>query len=172
MLLRFFAFIVIGAAIMPAMAKTTTSQALAHKQAGTPVTADNWMISAANPLAVKASAHILRNGGTAADAMVSVQSVLGLFEPQSSGLGGGAFLVWYDGKIGTITTLDGSETALIAVTPQLFQDKTGAPLKFFDAVVGGFSPLFTLLHLHHNLVIPQLPLMQRLNQDWSVFDFC
>ena len=131
MILRFFAFIAISVAIMPAIAATTTSQALAHKQAGTPVTADNWMISAANPLAVKAGAHILRNGGTAADAMVSVQSVFGL--------GGGAFLVGYDGKIGTITTHDGSETALIAVTPQLFQDKAGTPLKFFDAVVGGLS---------------------------------
>jgi len=139
MMLRFFAFIVISLAIMPAMAATTTSQALAHKQAGTPVTADNWMISAANPLAVEAGAHILRNGGTAADAMVAVQSVLGLVEPQSSGLGGGAFLVWYDGKTGSITTLDGRETAPMAVTPQLFQDKTGAPLKFFDAVVGGLS---------------------------------
>ena len=57
MMLRFFAFIVISLAIMPAMAATTTSQALAHKQAGTPVTADNWMISAANPLAVEAGAH-------------------------------------------------------------------------------------------------------------------
>lgn len=92
MMLRFFAFIVISLAIMPAMAATTTSQALAHKQAGTPVTADNWMISAANPLAVEAGAHILRNGGTAADAMVAVQSVLGLVEPQSSGLGAGHFL--------------------------------------------------------------------------------
>ena len=97
------------------------------------------MVVAASPLAVQSGARVLRAGGTAADAMVAVQSVLGLVEPQSSGLGGGAFLVWYDGKTGDITTLDGRETAPMAATPTLFQDRTGAPLKFFDAVVGGLS---------------------------------
>lgn len=115
------------------------STALATKASGTPVKADNWMVVAANPLAVQSGARVLRAGGTAADAMVAVQSVLGLVEPQSSGLGGGAFLVWYDGKTGDITTLDGRETAPMAATPTLFQDRTGAPLKFFDAVVGGLS---------------------------------
>ena len=71
------------------------------------ISATKWMISAANPLAVKAGATILKNGGSAADAMVATQSVLGLVEPQSSGLGGGAFLVWYDSKSKKITTLDG-----------------------------------------------------------------
>lgn len=113
--------------------------ALAAKSAGQPVEAQNWMVSAANPLAVQAGAKILRNGGSAADAMVAVQTVLGLVEPQSSGLGGGAFLVWYDAATGALTTLDGRETAPLAATPTLFQDKTGAPLKFFDAVVGGRS---------------------------------
>ena len=78
-------------------------------------------------------------GGSAADAMVAVQSVLGLVEPQSSGIGGGAFLIWYDALSGQITTLDGRETASRHVTPQLFQDASGEPLKFFDAVVGGKS---------------------------------
>ncbi|NNK79401.1 MAG: gamma-glutamyltransferase family protein, partial [Litoreibacter sp.] len=104
-----------------------------------PVRAKDWMISAANPLAARAGARILREGGTAADAMIATQAVLGLVEPQSSGLGGGAFLVWYDGRDGTLTTLDGRETAPAAVTPQLFQDESGAPLKFFDAVIGGLS---------------------------------
>ncbi len=113
--------------------------ALAAKNAGTPVVADDWMIAAANPLAVEAGADILRNGGTAADAMVAVQSVLGLVEPQSSGLGGGAFLVWYDAESHALTTLDGRETAPMAVTPTVFQDDNGEPLKFFDAVVGGLS---------------------------------
>ena len=71
--------------------------ALAAKATGTSVQADNWMVVAANPLAVQSGARVLRAGGTAADAMVAVQSVLGLVEPHSSGLGGGAFLVWYDG---------------------------------------------------------------------------
>ncbi len=111
--------------------------ALATKASGTPVQADNWMVVAANPLAVQSGARVLRAEGTAADPMVAVQSVLGLVEPQSSGLGGGVFLVWYDSKTGDITTLDGRETAPMAATPTLFQDRIGAPLKFFDAVMGG-----------------------------------
>lgn len=111
----------------------------AARNAGQPVEAQNWMISAANPLAVSAGAEILRNGGSAADAMVAVQVVLGLVEPQSSGLGGGAFLVWYDAGSGALTTLDGRETVPLAATPTLFQDETGEPLGFFDAVVGGRS---------------------------------
>ena len=113
--------------------------AFAAKDAGKPVTAENWMVAAANPHAVQAGADVLANGGTAADALVAVQAMLGLVEPQSSGLGGGAFLVWYDAASGEITTLDGRETAPLAVTPQLFQDASGEPLKFFDAVVGGRS---------------------------------
>ncbi|ARE42340.1 Gamma-glutamyltranspeptidase (plasmid) [Rhodovulum sp. P5] len=65
--------------------------AMAAKQAGTPTEAQDWMIAAANPLAVEAGANVLRAGGSAADAMVAVQAVLGLVEPQSSGLGGGRF---------------------------------------------------------------------------------
>jgi len=109
------------------------------KAAGRPVSANDWMVSAANPLAVEAGAAVLRDGGSAADAMVAVQAVLGLVEPQSSGLGGGAFLVWYDAATGELTTLDGRETAPLAATPTLFQDENGEPLGFFDAVVGGLS---------------------------------
>ena len=113
--------------------------ALDKKANNKPATAKNWMVVAANPLAVEAGAKVLKLGGTAADAMVAVQTVLGLVEPQSSGLGGGAFLVWYDGKTGEILTLDGRETAPLAATPKLFQNESGDPLKFYDAVVGGLS---------------------------------
>ena len=113
--------------------------ALEAKAAGKPVTAKDWMVVAANPLAVRAGADVLADGGTAADAMVAVQTVLGLVEPQSSGLGGGAFLVWYDGASGEVITLDGRETAPLEATPKLFLDDNGEPLKFFDAVVGGRS---------------------------------
>lgn len=109
------------------------------KDAGQPVEAADWMVAAANPLAVDAGARVLREGGTAADAMVAVQAVLGLVEPQSSGLGGGAFLVWYDGETGEVTTLDGRETAPLAATPRLFQTEDGEPMGFWDAVVGGRS---------------------------------
>jgi len=113
--------------------------ALAAKEAGQPSVAQEWMVAAANPLAVEAGARVLSQGGSAADAMVAVQAVLGLVEPQSSGLGGGAFLVWYDAETGAVTTLDGRETAPLAATPRLFQTPEGDPLGFFDAVVGGRS---------------------------------
>jgi gamma-glutamyltranspeptidase / glutathione hydrolase len=127
-----------GAGAFEAISAEVTA-AFAAKDAGKPVLAENWMVAAANPHAVQAGANVLAAGGTAADALVAVQTVLGLVEPQSSGLGGGAFLVWYDAASGEITTLDGRETAPLAATPQLFQDDAGAPLKFFDAVVGGRS---------------------------------
>ncbi|MGR3451691.1 MAG: gamma-glutamyltransferase [Paracoccus sp. (in: a-proteobacteria)] len=113
--------------------------ALAAKADGRPVDAQNWMVAAAHPPAVQAGARVLEQGGTAADAMVAVQVVLGLVEPQSSGLGGGAFLVWHDGASGEITTLDGRETAPMAATPILFLDDSGEPLEFMEAVVGGRS---------------------------------
>ncbi len=137
------------------------AQAMLSKLHGTPVQADNWMISAANPLAVEAGAEVLAAGGTAADAMVAVQAVLSLVEPQSSGLGGGAFLVWYDAKTGAVTTLDGRETAPLAATPRLFQDEKGEPLKFFEAVVGGRS-----------VGVPATPmLMQEAHRRWGTAEW-
>ena len=131
--------------------------ALAAKAEGRPVEAQEWMVAAANPHAVAAGARVLREGGSAADAMVAVQAVLGLVEPQSSGLGGGAFLVWRDGATGEVTTLDGRETAPLAATPRLFQDEAGEPLGFFDAVVGGLS-----------VGVPGTPaLMQAAHEKWG-----
>jgi len=118
---------------------TQATAAVNAKAAGQPVVSENWMVAAANPLAVEAGAEILRNGGTAADAMIAVQAVLGLVEPQSSGLGGGAFLVWYDAVTGELTTLDGRETAPLAASPRYFQNEDGEPLDFWEAVVGGRS---------------------------------
>ncbi|UXI01217.1 gamma-glutamyltransferase [Photobacterium sp. TY1-4] len=103
------------------------------------ITGSEWMIATANPYASQAGAEILKQGGNAIDAMVATQLVLGLTEPQSSGIGGGAFLVYWDAKQENLTTFDGRETAPLAVTPRLFQDKDGKPLAFYDAVVGGRS---------------------------------
>ncbi len=122
-----------------AAASPELQSALDAKAAGTPVKAVEWMVSAANPLAVQAGAKVLASGGSAADAMIAVQLVLGLVEPQSSGLGGGAFLVWYDAATGELTTLDARETAPLAATPTLFLDDAGEPLQFLDAVIGGRS---------------------------------
>ncbi|MFC5583697.1 gamma-glutamyltransferase [Nitratireductor kimnyeongensis] len=113
-----------------------SASGLANK---TTVHAKEQMVAAANPLAAEAGLDILRKGGSAADALVAVQTVLGLVEPQSSGIGGGAFLVWYDAETGKVTTFDGRETAPAAATPELFLNQQGEPLAFFDAVVGGRS---------------------------------
>ncbi len=113
--------------------------AWAARNEGRAVEGERWMVAAQNPIAAEAGARVLREGGNAADAMVAVQAMLGLVEPQSSGLGGGAFLVWYDAATGEVTTLDGRETAPLAATPRLFQDEDGEPLPFWDAVMGGLS---------------------------------
>lgn len=102
-------------------------------------TGRDWMVTAANPLAAEAGAAMLRAGGNAVDALVAVQLVLGLVEPQSSGLGGGAFLVYWDAAAGALTTFDGRETAPRAATPTLFLNGEGEPLSFMDAVIGGRS---------------------------------
>ncbi|MHC6801349.1 gamma-glutamyltransferase, partial [Vibrio antiquarius] len=103
------------------------------------VKAKDYMVTAANPLATQAGADVLEQGGNAIDAMVAVQLMLGLVEPQSSGIGGGAFLVYWDSEKQKLTTYDGRETAPLAVTPKLFLDENGQPLQFYDAVVGGRS---------------------------------
>ncbi len=113
--------------------------AIKAKSEGRPTTARKWMIAVANPHAARAGAGVLAKGGTAADAMIAAQSVLGLVEPQSSGIGGGAFLVWYDAATGALTTLDARETAPLAASPRLFQNDQSQPMKFFDAVIGGRS---------------------------------
>ena len=112
---------------------------LKFKKEGKPVISDTWMVVTANTQASEAAAKILKNGGTAADAMISAQLVLGLVEPESSGLGGGAFLVYFDNKTKKVTTLDGRETAPLLINENVFQDINGNSLKFFDAVVGGKS---------------------------------
>ncbi|HYD26479.1 gamma-glutamyltransferase family protein [Brevundimonas sp.] len=95
-------------------------------------------VAAANPHAVEAGLAVLRRGGSAVDAAVAVQAVLGLVEPQSSGLGGGAFMMLYDASTGEVTSYDGRETAPAAATPELFYEN-GRPLAFGEAVLSGRS---------------------------------
>ncbi|MGI9275336.1 MAG: gamma-glutamyltransferase [Endozoicomonas sp.] len=123
---------------------TDTSEEVAPEEAtGTQVksllNSSRHMVVAANPLAADAGNRILQKGGSAADAAITVQLILNLVEPQSSGIGGGAFTLYYDSKARKLITLDGRETAPAAATPTLFQDEKGVPLKFYDAVVGGRS---------------------------------
>lgn len=96
-------------------------------------------VAAANPLAAEAGMKVLRDGGSAVDAAVAVQAVLGLVEPQSSGLGGGAFMLHRDAATGVITAYDGRETAPAGATPDMFLDDTGKPLPFQTAVLSGRS---------------------------------
>lgn len=98
---------------------------------------ERFAVAAANPLATEAGYRIVKAGGSAMDAAVAVQMVLGLVEPQSSGLGGGAFLMYWDGE--HVTALDGRETAPAAVDERLFLKPDGTPMAFQDAVVGGRS---------------------------------
>ena len=96
-----------------------------------------YAVAAANPLATDAGLQVLRAGGSAVDAAIAVQMVLTLVEPQSSGIGGGAFLLHYDGK--NVAAFDGRETAPAAATEKLFLQPDGKPLAFIHAVVGGRS---------------------------------
>jgi len=95
------------------------------------------MAAAAHPLAAQAGLEILRAGGSAIDAAIAIQMVLTLVEPQSSGIGGGAFLLHWDGK--RVQSFDGRETAPAAAGENLFVDAQGKAMGFMDAVVGGRS---------------------------------
>jgi len=107
--------------------------------AKSPVTVQHEMVVAANPLAAQAGLDILHAGGNAIDAAVAVQMVLNLVEPQSSGIGGGGYLLYFDGKTRKLQAFDGRETAPAAATPDMFQHADGKPMGFYEAVVGGLS---------------------------------
>ena len=79
-------------------------------------------------MAVEAGVEILRKGGSAVDAAVAAQVMLGLVEPQSSGVGGGSFMMYYDAKTNTISALDGREKAPAGATPDMFLDENGKVL--------------------------------------------
>ncbi|WP_312961504.1 gamma-glutamyltransferase family protein [Stutzerimonas nitrititolerans] len=98
---------------------------------------ERFAVAAANPLATEAGYEILKAGGSALDAAVAVQMVLTLVEPQSSGIGGGAFLLHWDGE--RVVALDGRETAPAAVDETLFLQPDGTPMNFQQAVIGGRS---------------------------------
>ena len=102
------------------------------------VVANRQLVVAAEPAAAEAGREILRKGGSAVDAAIATELVLGLVEPQSSGLGGGAFLVLWDAKTRAVKTFDGRETAPAAAKPDRFL-QGGKPMTFRDAVHSGLS---------------------------------
>ena len=97
------------------------------------------MVAAAHPLAVEAGLEVLRRGGTAVDAAIAVQMVLGVVEPHASGIGGGGFLLHYDGASHAITVYDGRETAPAGASPTMFLSPDGKPLGYREAVASGIS---------------------------------
>jgi gamma-glutamyltranspeptidase/glutathione hydrolase len=105
----------------------------------TAVASKHFMVAAANPLATDAGYQILKQGGSAVDAAIAVQMVLNLVEPQSSGIGGGTFILHYDAKHKKVAAYDGRETAPAAAKPDRFLGADGKPMKRMDAIVGGKS---------------------------------
>ncbi len=103
------------------------------------VFARHEMVAAANPLAAQAGLEMLHAGGSALDAAIAAQMVLGLVEPQSSGLGGGAFLLYWSAAERRLRSYDGRETAPQAARPDRFLDANAQPLQFYDAVTSGKS---------------------------------
>ena len=116
-----------------------------------------FAVAAANPIATRAGYDILQAGGSALDAAIAVQLVLGLVEPQSSGIGGGAFLLYDNGQ--QLQAWDGRETAPAAATDSLFLKADGQPMAFHEAVVGGRSvgvpgllPMLEQAHRQHGVL--------------------
>jgi gamma-glutamyltranspeptidase/glutathione hydrolase len=113
-------------------------------------------VIAANPLAAQAGQDVLKRGGSAIDAAIAVQAMLSLVEPQSSGLGGGAFLTYYDGASGKLTVYDGRETAPAQASPTMFLGPDGKPLGYREAVTSGRATgvpgavaMLALVHKEH-----------------------
>ena len=98
-----------------------------------------YMVVAATPLATKAGCDVLKAGGTAIDAAVAVQAVLGLVEPQSSTIAGSAFMMYYDAETKKVIAYDGRETAPAGATERLFLKADGTPMAFREAQIGGRS---------------------------------
>ena len=120
--------------------QTTQNTAPIQKFEAKPVS--NWqygaMVASANPMATQAGVDIIEKGGSAIDAAIAVQSVLSLVEPQSSGIGGGAFMLYFDAKTGDVQTYDGRETAPMGAKPDMFM-QDGKPMEFWTAVKSGHS---------------------------------
>jgi gamma-glutamyltranspeptidase/glutathione hydrolase len=118
-----------------------------------PVSGKKHMVAVGHPLAAKTSLEVLRRGGSALDAAIAAEMVLTLVEPQSSGIGGGGFLVHYSKKTGAIDTYDGRETAPNSANPYMFLDVAGKPLKWGAASIGGLGVgvpgLLRMLELAH-----------------------
>jgi gamma-glutamyltranspeptidase / glutathione hydrolase len=133
----------------PAAAASAPAPVIEARPAG--IWAHGAMIAAANPLAVEAGLEVLRAGGSAVDAAIAVQAALGLVEPQSSGIGGGAFMLHYDAATGDVAAYDGREVAPAGATSDMFMSDATTPMPFWTAVKSGRSTgvpgVVAMLHL-------------------------
>lgn len=143
----------LGLALLIAAPAEAKPRPHAHAAAGV---YESGMVVAANPLAAEAGRKVLDEGGDAVDAAVAIQAVLGLVEPQSSGLGGGGFMLFFDGKTHQITAYNGREAAPAGATPRFFLQPDGTPMPFFEAILSGKStgppgaiPMLGLAHREH-----------------------
>ena len=176
------AFALLTAGTVGAIAQTTTSQTTtsqtatsqADPEAASAVsdtgrksgTAERYMAVVAHPMAGDAAGEILSRGGSAVDAAIAAQMVLTLVEPQSSGIGGGGFMLHWDPAATDLTTYDGRETAPAAATPQRFQDAEGKSRPWPEVVPGGLSvgvpglvPMLAMAHDRHG-ALPWAELIQ------------
>ena len=139
-----------AASLLHAQPAPEPATPIARKQL---VTARQFMVVAAHPLAARAGYDILKRGGGAVDAAIATQLVLNLVEPQSSGIGGGGFLLHYAAREEKLSAYDGRETAPAAAKPDRFLGANGRPLDWPAAVVSGKSVgvpgLLRLLELAH-----------------------
>ena len=144
-------------AIILTLVMTTHSNSISATQPsidawerGVPVTAPHFMAVIAHPKAARVARQILAQGGSAMDAAVAAQLILNLVEPQSSGIGGGAFLLYWNAAEKQLYAFDGRETAPATATPNHFLKKDGTPLGWWEAVIGGHSVgVPGTLHLLH-----------------------
>ncbi|MBO9714879.1 gamma-glutamyltransferase family protein [Sphingomonas sp.] len=130
---------VLAALALTALAACANGRAAPRPQSAAPARHHQIFVAAANPLATEAGLAVLRRGGSAVDAAIAIQAMLSLVEPQSSGIGGGAFMTYYDGRTHRITVYDGRETAPAAADERLFLGADGKPLSFPAAVLSGRS---------------------------------
>jgi gamma-glutamyltranspeptidase / glutathione hydrolase len=145
-LLRLF-----GLAAAALLAGCATTAERPSRDAGTQ--SPRIFVAAANPLAAEAGMAVLRRGGSAVDAAIAIEAMLSLVEPQSSGLGGGAFMTHYEARTRRVTVYDGRETAPAGATPHMFIGEDGRPLPFSQAVVSGRATgvpgVVRMLHMAH-----------------------
>ena len=134
-LMRRRAGITVLAGLLAGFAAPATAQLTLRNKVST----TQEIVVTANPLATEAGARVLREGGNAMDAAIAVQAMLGLVEPQSTGIGGGGFVVYYDAQTRTVTTFDGREAAPAAANGFYFYNQAGTPLGFSEAQFSGRS---------------------------------